>query len=196
MDEAGICFCFAIHHHPAARHAMPVRKALGIPTIFNLLGPLTNPAGARRQLMGVYAPRFVRPVAEALARLGSVDALVIHGHDGLDEVSITAPTTVARVRDGAVEPGTVDARTLGLAEAPHAALAAQDLADAARSLRSLLSGSDRGPRLDMLLANAAAALVAAGVADDLSAGVQRARETIEGGAAARTLERLREASRG
>ena len=195
MDEAGICFCFAIHHHPAARHAMPVRKALGIPTIFNLLGPLTNPAGARRQLMGVYAPRFVRPVAEALARLGSVDALVIHGHDGLDEVSITTPTTVARVRDGAVEPGTVDARTLGLAEAPHAALAAQDLADAARTLRSLLSGSDRGPRLDMLLANAAAALVAAGVADDLSAGVQRARETIEGGAAARTLERLREASR-
>jgi anthranilate phosphoribosyltransferase len=196
MDEAGICFCFAIHHHPAARHAMPVRKALGIPTIFNLLGPLTNPAGARRQLMGVYAPRFVRPVAEALARLGSVDALVIHGHDGLDEVSITTPTTVARVRDGAVEPGTVDARTLGLAEAPHAALAAQDLADAARTLRSLLSGSDRGPRLDMLLANAAAALVAAGVADDLSAGVRRARETIEGGAAARTLERLREASRG
>jgi anthranilate phosphoribosyltransferase len=111
-------------------------------------------------------------------------------------VSITAPTTVARVRDGAVEPGTVDARTLGLAEAPHTALAAQDLADAARSLRSLLSGSDRGPRLDMLLANAAAALVAAGVADDLSAGVRRAREAIEAGAAARTLERLREASRG
>lgn len=194
MDQAGICFCFAVHHHPAARHAMPVRKALGIPTIFNLLGPLTNPAGARRQLMGVYAPRFVRPVAEALARLGSVDALVIHGHDGLDEVSITAPTTVARVRNGAVEHGTVDARSLGLVEAPHAALIAQDLRDAARTLHSLLSGSDHGPRLDMLLANAAAALVASGVAGDLAAGVQRARGAIDGGDAARTLERLRAAS--
>ncbi len=196
MDEAGICFCFAIHHHPAARHAMPVRKALGIPTIFNLLGPLTNPAGARRQLMGVYASRFVRPVAEALARLGSVDALVIHGNDGLDEVSITAPTAMARVRGGAVELGTVDARSLGLVDAPHAALTAQDLPDAARTLRALLSGSDRGPRLDMLLANAAAALVAAGVAGDLSAGVGRARAAIDDGGAARTLERLRTASNG
>lgn len=194
MDQAGICFCFAIHHHPAARHAMPVRKALGIPTIFNLLGPLTNPAGARRQLMGVYAPRFVRPVAEALARLGSVDALVIHGSDGLDEVSITAPTTMARVRDGAVEPGTIEPRSLGLAEAPHSVLVAQDLPDAARTLRALLSGSDRGPRLDMLLANAAAALVAAGVAIDLAAGVGCARAAIDGGDAARTLERLRAAS--
>jgi len=196
MDQAGICFCFAVHHHPAARHAMPVRKALGIPTIFNLLGPLTNPAGARRQLMGVYAPRFVRPVAEALARLGSIDALVIHGHDGLDEVSISAPTAMARVRNGAIEHGTVDARSLGLADAPHAALAAQDLADAARTLSALLSGSDRGPRLDMLIANAAAALVAAGVAGDLSAGVQRARAAIGAGVAARTLERLRTASNG
>ena len=194
MDQAGICFCFAIHHHPAARHAMPVRKALGIPTIFNLLGPLTNPAGARRQLLGVYAPRFVRPVAEALARLGSVDALVIHGLDGLDEVSITAPTTMARVRDGAVEPGTIEPRSLGLAEAPHSVLVAQDLPDAARTLRALLSGSDRGPRLDMLLANAAAALVAAGVAGDLAAGVGGARAAIDGGDAARTLERLRAAS--
>jgi anthranilate phosphoribosyltransferase len=195
MDEAGICFCFAIHHHPAARHAMPVRKALGIPTVFNLLGPLTNPAGARRQLMGVYAERFVRPVAEALARLGSVDALVIHGRDGLDEVSVSAPSTVARVRGGAVEVGSVDVRDLGLAESPHSALAAQDLAEAARTLRDLLSGDDRGPRLDMLLANAAAALVAAGLAHDLAAGVALARSAIDGGLAARTLERLRVASR-
>lgn len=173
---------------------MPVRKALGIPTVFNLLGPLTNPAGARRQLMGVYAERFVRPVAEALARLGSVDALVIHGSDGLDEVSVSAPTTVARVRGGSVQVDSVDARSLGLAGGPHAALAAEDLADAARTLRGLLLGTDRGPRLDMLLANAGAALVAAGIAQDLAAGVHAARSAIEGGLAATTLERLRSAS--
>ena len=114
IDEANICFCFAIHHHPAARHVLPVRRALGVPTLFNLLGPLTNPAGAGRQVMGVYAGHFVRPIAEALVRLGSMHALVLHSDDGLDEISIGAPTRVAEVRDGRVSEWSIDPRKLGL----------------------------------------------------------------------------------
>ncbi|MFO0873715.1 MAG: anthranilate phosphoribosyltransferase [Phycisphaerales bacterium] len=100
LDDVGVCFCFAIHHHPAAMHVMPVRRALGFPTIFNLLGPLTNPAGARRQLMVVYERRFVRPVADALARLGAVHAIVVHGGDGLDELSIEQRPSRPRPRRG------------------------------------------------------------------------------------------------
>lgn len=195
MDEAGIAFCFAVHHHPATRHIMPVRKALGLPTIFNLLGPLTNPAGARRQVMGVYAPRFVRPVAEALARLGTVRALVIHGTDGLDECSLGAPTLVAEVEGDRVSQREITASELGLRTATHAELSARDLPEAASLVQRLLSGSERGPCLDMLLLNAAAALVAAGVSKDLPGGIAAARNAIESGAAARTLERLRVASR-
>ena len=194
MDEAGICFCFAIHHHPATRHVMPVRRALGIPTIFNLLGPLTNPAGARRQVIGTYAPQFVRPMADALARLGTVRALVLHGMDGLDECSVTAPTMVAEVNGTQVTERQVTAAEFGIEPAPHSALAARDLPEAARILQGLLSGTERGPMRGMLLINAAMAIVAAGRADDLRAGIETARAAIDGGAAARTLERLRTAS--
>ena len=100
LEEAHICFCFAIHHHPATKHVMPVRKAMGVPTIFNLLGPLTNPAGAGRQLMGVWDGVYQHPVAEALNRLGTVRALVVHSDDGLDELSISAPSTIVEVNEG------------------------------------------------------------------------------------------------
>jgi anthranilate phosphoribosyltransferase len=195
IDEAGICFCFAIHHHPATRHVMPVRRALGIPTIFNLLGPLTNPAGARRQVIGVYAPQFVRPVAEALARLGAVHAVVMHGTDGIDECSVTAPTMVAEVRDGSVGELQLDARDLGLRTAEHRELGVPDLAGAARLVGDLLSGRERGPARDMLLLNAGMAIMAAGLAADVRAGIAAAERAIDGGDAARTLERLRAASR-
>ena len=195
IDEAGICFCFAIHHHPATRHVMPVRRALGIPTIFNLLGPLTNPAGARRQVIGVYAPQFVRPVAEALARLGAVHAVVMHGTDGIDECSVTAPTMVAEVRDGSVGELQLDARDLGLRTAEHRELGVPDLAGAARLVGDLLSGRERGPARDMLLLNAGMAIAVAGVAADVRAGVAAAERAIDGGDAALTLERLRAASR-
>lgn len=195
MDEAGICFCFAIHHHPATRHVMPVRRALGIPTIFNLLGPLANPAGARRQLMGVYASRFVRPVAEALARLGTVHAIVVHGEDGIDECSISAPTMVAEVRGTQVSERQFLPEELGIARAPHSELLARDLDGAARMVEELLHGRNRGPARDLLAVNAAAAIVAAGCADDLRDGMVRALAAIDDGSAARTLERLRVASR-
>ena len=195
IDEAGICFCFAIHHHPATRHVMPVRKALGIPTIFNLLGPLTNPAGARRQLIGVYAPQFVRPVAEALARLGAAHAVVVHGTDGIDECSITAPTLVAEVRGGALTEHRLDPAELGIRSVPHEELAARDLPDAARLLQELLAGRERGPARDMVVLNAALAIVAAGAAATPREGMSAAIAAIESGGAARTLERLRSASR-
>ncbi|HMN97684.1 MAG TPA: anthranilate phosphoribosyltransferase [Phycisphaerales bacterium] len=195
LDAAGVCFCFAIHHHPAARHAMPVRKALGFPTIFNLLGPLTNPAGAQRQLMGVYDRRFLRLLAGALARLGARHALVVHGGDGLDELSIGAPTFVAEVRDGAVREYELDPARLGLRRAEASSLAARDVDHAAALVRGVLSGGERGPHRDMTLLNAAAALFAAGVEPSIEAGLSAAAAAIDDGRAMATLARLIEASR-
>ena len=191
LDRLGICFCFAIHHHPAAKHVMPVRKALGFPTIFNLLGPLTNPAGARRQVMGVYAPQFVRPIAEALVRLGSVHAMVLHSDDGLDEISIGAATRVAEVRDGQVREWTVDPRALGLAAADPTTLAPESLDEASALFVRILSGEERGARRDMVLVNAAVAMLVAGTVESLAAGVARAAETIDAGRAHATLEALK-----
>ncbi len=194
LDEIGVCFCFAIHHHPATKHVMPVRLALGFPTIFNLLGPLTNPAGARRQLMGVYDARFLRPIAEALAALGAVRAIVVHSEDGLDEISISAPTRLmiadaGRVREERIAPG-----DFGLQEAPREAVTARDLEHAAEMIRQIVDGRETGPARSMTLLNAAAALVAAGAVGDFQAGVAKAAETIDSGAAQATLEALAERS--
>jgi anthranilate phosphoribosyltransferase len=173
---------------------MPVRKSLGIPTIFNLLGPLTNPAGAQRQVVGVYAPQFVRPVADALAKLGAVRAVVLHGVDGLDECSISAPTIIAEVRDGVVSDRVLSTDDLGVTNAPHSALVVHSVEDAARLLAAILNGSDHGPCRDMVVANAGLAIMAAGLSDDLLSGMRRAGEVIDSGEAARTLEQLRAAS--
>jgi anthranilate phosphoribosyltransferase len=196
LDEANICFCFAIHHHPAARHVMPVRKALGVPTLFNLLGPLTNPAGAGRQVMGVYAGHFVRPVADSLVRLGSTHALVLHSDDGLDEISIAVPTRVAEVRDGRVREWTIDPRALGLERADPTTLAPKSLDEAALLFTNILTGEERGARRAMVLVNAAAALLVAGVTDSIEAGIGVAAEAIDFGRALATLDALREKSHG
>ena len=194
MESANVCFCFAIHHHPAARHAMPVRKALGFPTLFNLLGPLTNPAGAGRQVMGVYRREFVRPVAEALARLGSVRALVMHSEEGLDEFSLGAPSFVAQVDRGSVREYELDPGTFGLQSTPYTELQARDLDHAVGLVRDVLSGTSRGPERDIVLLNAAAAIYAADQADSLESAVQVAAQSIDFGIASRTLEDLIEAS--
>lgn len=196
LESAGVAFCFAIHHHPAAKHAMPVRKALGFPTIFNLLGPLTSPAGAGRQIMGVYDDRFVRLVAETHARLGTVRALVFHSGDGLDECSIGAPTHVADVSNGEVTEYEIDPATLGLRHATVESIQVRDLDHAATLVLDLLQNRERGPALDMTLLNAAAAIVAAGVEDSFEQGIGRAREVIGSGAAAATLAALIKASHG
>ncbi|MHC5022306.1 MAG: anthranilate phosphoribosyltransferase [Planctomycetota bacterium] len=190
LDQARVCFCFAIHHHPATKHVMPVRHALGVPTIFNLLGPLTNPAGARRQIMGVYDARFLRPIAEAHAALDAVRAIILHSVDGLDEISISAPTTLLHVTDGQIKEETIAPEDVGLERAPREAVTARDLDHAAQMIREVLDGADRGPARAMTLLNAAATLLVAGLAATMQEGVDRAAEAIDSGAAKQTLARL------
>ncbi|MEE2908547.1 MAG: anthranilate phosphoribosyltransferase [Planctomycetota bacterium] len=190
LEEAGICFCFAIHHHPATRHVMPVRKAMGVPTIFNLLGPLTNPAGAGRQLMGVWDGMYQQPVAEALDRLGTTRALVVHSDDGLDELSISAPSTVVEVHNGSVSTWRVNPEDVGLKTSDISAVTARDLEHATAMMQAVLDGSEQGPPRDMTLLNAAAALLACDLVSNLEEGVQVAATAIDQGQAMEALARL------
>jgi anthranilate phosphoribosyltransferase len=190
LEQAGICFCFAIHHHPAAKHAMPVRMALGFPTIFNLLGPLTNPAGARRQLLGVYDARFLEPVAGALAELGTARAMVVHSDDGLDELSVVAPTTALCVHGGTIRRQRVNPTALGLRGADPRSLFARDLAHAAGMVRGVIEGSLHGAPREMALLNAAATLLVADRVATLEEGLEAAAAAVDSGAARETLRRL------
>jgi anthranilate phosphoribosyltransferase len=193
IDEVGFGFLFAPAHHPAMRHAAPVRRSLGVRTIFNVLGPLTNPVGARRQLVGVFDEALVLPIAETLRALGSERALVVHGSDGLDELSPCNPSTCADVTPEGVTVRTIDPRELGLAPSRTEQLAGGDAATNASLLRALLDG-EPGPRRDAVTLNAGAALVAAGRAEDLAAGLALAVSAIDDGRARLTLERLVEFS--
>lgn len=189
LRDCGVCFCFAVQHHPAARYAAPARRSLGFPTIFNLLGPLCNPAGATHQVMGVYAERFVEPMARTLAALGTTRAVVMHGHGGMDEFSTTGPTVAALVDHGRVTPQRFDAIDLGIPRADPASLVAHDLADGVRIARSVLDGTP-GPCLDMVLVSAGLGLWVCEQAPDLARGVAIAREAIASGRARTTLETL------
>lgn len=193
LAGAGVCFCFAIHHHPAARHAGPARRELGFQTIFNLLGPLTNPAGAEHQLLGVYRPDYARLVAHALARLGSSRAMVVHSQDGLDEISISAPTDVWELRDGKIREWTLEPRDLGIERVPLDALTATDLPHATAIARSILDG-EPSAAAEMVALNAAAALVVTDACSSLSQGLTLARETLASGRAREALTRLAELS--
>jgi anthranilate phosphoribosyltransferase len=193
LREAGVCFCFAIRCHPAMKHAAPVRKALGVRTIFNVLGPLTNPAGARRQLMGVFDPRLPQVIAGVLGALGSVRAMVVHSEDGLDELSLAAPTTVADLRDGNVTLRTVRPQDVGLTRCRLDELTVKTPAESAQVIRDVLAGKS-GPHRDMVVLNAAAALAVAGKANDIADGVPVAQHAIDTGAARDALERLVQAS--
>jgi len=189
LDAAGVCFCFAIHHHPAMKHAAPVRRSLGFPTIFNLLGPLTNPCGARRQLIGVYRPEFVGLMAETLRRLGAEHAMVAHSDDGLDELSVTAPTTLGIVQRGTVRTERVDPGALGLRTATVESLRASDESHAAEMVRGVLAG-EAGPAADMVLLTAGAALVVAGAASTIAEGIGLARQSVASGRASEALATL------
>ena len=194
IDRIGIGFMFAPAHHPAARYAAAPRRELGTRTLFNLLGPLTNPAGAPNQLMGVFAERWVIPMAEVLHSLGSEHVLIVHAEDGLDEISIAAPTKVAELKDGKVHSYSIAPEQFGLKRQPLDALAVQSPQESLVLIHEALSGKP-GPAFDMLVLNAGAAIYAARVSESLEAGVVRARETIVSGKAERKLKEFIEATR-
>jgi anthranilate phosphoribosyltransferase len=189
IREAGIGFMMAPRHHGAMRHVAGARVELGTRTIFNLLGPLANPAGARRQLLGVFAAEWVEPLARVLGQLGAERAWVVHGSDGLDELTTTGPSKVAELDAGEVRTFEVTPEQAGLPRARLEDLKGADAETNADALRALLDGV-RGPYRDSVLLNAAAALVIAGRADDLRGGVARAVEAIDRGAAKAVLARL------
>ena len=188
LDEAGIAFLFAPAYHGAMRHVGPVRAEIGFRTVFNLLGPLSNPAGAKRQVMGVYDPRLLEPLAEVLGRLGATRAWTVHGQ-GLDELTTTGPTEVAEWKDGAVRRFTVTPEDAGLPRADIDSPARRRRRDNAAALRALLAGAT-GPYRDIVLLNAAAALVVADRAADLKSGVALAAAAIDDGKAADALAGL------
>ncbi len=193
LDEAGIGFLFAPALHGAMKHAIGPRRELGTRTVFNILGPLTNPAGATRHLMGVFAPELTELQARVLRALGSERAFIVHGLDGLDEITLTGPSRVSELAGGEVRTYEIEPADFGLDRAEAADLKGGDAADNAAILRQVLDGAG-GPRADVVVLNAAAALAAAGVAGDLAAGIEAARESIASGRARRSLDRLVEVS--
>lgn len=192
LDEAGIAFLFAPAYHGAMRHVGPVRAEIGFRTVFNLLGPLSNPAGAKRQVMGVYDPRLLEPLAEVLGRLGATRAWTVHGQ-GLDELTTTGETEVAEWKDGTVRRFTVTPEDAGLPRASLDALRGGDAEENAAALRALLDGA-KGAYRDIVLLNAAAALVVADRAADLAEGAVMAAAVIDDGRAAKALADLVEAT--
>jgi len=198
LDQAGICFCFAPAHHPAMKHAGPVRADLGFRTLFNLVGPLTNPAGAPRQVVGVFSPKLTEVIASVLNRLGSIHAMVVHGqipdadaghNDALDELSTCGPSRVSTVRDGKVTTTELDATDLGLSLGHPSALRVDGPQQSAKVITDILTGKQGAPR-EIVALNAAAALTVGGVAADLSEGLNMAFDAIDNGKARAALDAL------
>ncbi|MEX2527167.1 MAG: anthranilate phosphoribosyltransferase [Gemmatimonadota bacterium] len=194
LEEAGIVFMFAPLLHPAMRHVGPVRRELGVPTIMNLLGPLTNPAGARRQIVGVSDPALVPLLVEALKELGHLRAMVVHGQPGMDELSPSGKTRVAELREEGVTESVVDPVELGLDPAPLASLVGGEPDENARIILDVLEGREQGGARSAVVLNAAAALYLAEQAASMAQGVSLAGEVLDSGAARDALERLRAAS--
>jgi len=194
IDEVGIGFLFAPRLHPAMKHAIGPRRELGVRTIFNILGPLTNPAAAQAQLLGVYDAELTEVLARVLKELGSKAAYVVHGHGGLDELTTTGPNRISRFGVGddadAVITETLDPRSLGLQIANHEDLKGGEPEENAAITRAILSGTDRGPHRDIVLLNAGAALLVGGTSPSLAEGMVKAGESIDSGSALRTLDEL------
>jgi anthranilate phosphoribosyltransferase len=189
IDELGFGFLFAPTHHPAMRHAAPVRRELAARTVFNVLGPLTNPAGARAQVVGVYAPELVRTIAEVLAQLGASRAFVVHGAGGIDELSPAGPNFVCEVVDGGVRTRNIDPLELGVDRCDPGELRGGSPEENAAAIRAVFAGEEGGRRSAILL-NAAGAMAAGGGAEDLREGLELARVAVDSGAAAARLDEL------
>jgi len=196
IDDLGFGFLYAPTHHPGFRHAAPVRRELATRTVFNVLGPLTNPAGARAQIVGVYSPDLVWTIAHVLARLGARRAFVVHGAGGIDELSPAGPNLVCEVAEGRVVEREVDPQVLGIAPCDAAELRGGTPAENAEVVRAVFEGRDRSARRSAILLNAAGAIAAAGHAADLPEGLALAEETLDSGAAAERLDELIAFSRG
>jgi anthranilate phosphoribosyltransferase len=188
IDEVGIGFMFAPKFHPAMKHAIGPRRELGQRTIFNVLGPLTNPAGATHQLIGVYDPALTQPLAEVLGELGSEGAFVVHSHDGMDELTTGGPNRVSHLKDGSVSTYELNAADYGLRAACEEDMSGGDPEDNTRKMRALLSGEDKGPCRDVVLFNAAAALSL--TTDDFGTALDEATRSLESGAALQKLDAL------
>ncbi|MDP6776341.1 MAG: anthranilate phosphoribosyltransferase [Candidatus Latescibacteria bacterium] len=195
LDEVGIGFLFAPALHGAMKYAIGPRREMGIRTVFNVLGPLTNPAGAQRQLIGVYSEALTEPLAQVLGRLGSEHALVVHGLDGLDEIALAERTQVSELRDGAVNSYEISPECFGFTRCEAGDLKGGDADANAEMALSVLKG-DSGPKRDVVLLNAGAAILVGGAAEDMGAGLEAARESIDSGKAMGKLEQLKEASQG
>jgi anthranilate phosphoribosyltransferase len=189
LDEVGIGFLYAPLLHTAMKHVMAARREMGVRTVFNMLGPLTNPAGANAQLIGVYSVALTEPLARVLAELGTRRALVVHGADGLDEITTTGDTQIAEVREGVVRLSHLRPEDFGVPRATLRALQGGDREENAQIIRGILAG-EPGPRRDIVLVNAAAALVVGGKAQDFKDGVAMAIASVDSGAAARKLGEL------
>ena len=193
LAEAGVCFCFAIRCHPAMKYAGPVRKALGVRTIFNVLGPMTNPAGAKRQIMGVFDGKLTETIASVLAALGAERAMVVHAEDGLDELSVTSPTKISELKDGEISTRTVQPEDFGMTRAKMEDLLISSADESAQRIGEILAGKD-GPARDIVVLNAAAALTVAGKAETIESAIAPAAESIDSGAAEAALKKLIETS--
>jgi len=195
VHKAGVGFLFAPNHHPAMRHVGPARKALGIRTLFNLLGPMSNPAGAKRMLLGVSEDRFRRPMAEALNGLGAHHVWVVHGDDGLDEITLTGATHVSEVKDGTVKDFTISPQTYGFDLVTIDALRGGEPSENALALTELL-GAQHSAYRDIVLLNSGAALMIADIAADIPSGIDMAAASIDSGKAREALDKLIEVSNG
>ncbi|MDA7429040.1 anthranilate phosphoribosyltransferase [Primorskyibacter aestuariivivens] len=195
LRDTGICFMMAPMHHPAIKHVMPVRTELGCKTIFNILGPLTNPAGVKRQLTGAFAIDLIFPMAETLQELGSEAAWLVHGSDGTDEIAISGPTAVAELKDGKITSREVHPEDAGLPVHPFRDILGGTPEENGKAFAGLLAGEPSAYR-DAVLLNSAAALLVAGKADDLKSGVELAAESIDSGAAKAKIDALAKATQG
>lgn len=193
VEELGVGFMFAPMHHSAMKHAIGPRKEMAVRTIFNILGPLTNPAGAPNQLLGVFTPKLVRPMAEVLKQLGSNHVLVVSAEDGLDEISIACPTHVAELKDGDVREYTITPEDFGFSRQPLDSIKVENAEQSLTMLRGVLS-NEAGAARDIVAMNAGAAIYVAGLSDTLEAGITRAQEVIASGAALEKLTALSEKS--
>ncbi|MDV6345039.1 anthranilate phosphoribosyltransferase [Nitrosomonas sp. Is37] len=189
IDQIGVGFMFAPNFHHAMKHAAPVRRELGVRTLFNILGPLTNPAGAKNQLLGVFDARLVSIIARVLQRLGSHHVMVVHGYDGLDEITITGETRVGELKQGEIYEYTIQPEDFGIASAPIETIKVTDLAHAKEMLLAVLD-NQFGPARDIVLLNAGAAIYVAGITASLAEGIEKARSVLASGAAMKKMQDL------